>query len=178
MKRRNTLPYIITLLCLALSKVSFSQNDPEFTQGFIMHVKLHNGAVTNFHRGADLYAAGFQVIPQLGVIENKLRIGAIAGAFYAAKQFDGQFGPTVSYKLKTFNAGAFGSAANLHLTADHIWGTDRQKLVGGGLHVDLLNKLVLGVTVHKDYEYHTWWLQTAVGLRISKVKKTPQPFNE
>jgi len=99
------------------------------------------------------------------------------GGFYAAKKIDAQFGPTLSYKLKTFNANPFGSAANLHVSVDHIWGTDKQKLIGGGLHIDLLNKLVLGITAHKDYENKTWWLQTGIGIRISKIKKTPEPFN-
>ncbi|RYY50335.1 MAG: hypothetical protein EOO06_04235 [Chitinophagaceae bacterium] len=155
-----------------------AQNDPEFPGGFVMHAKLHNGLITNFHSGVDLYTGGVQVIPQFGIIPQKLRAGVVAGAFYANKRLDGQFGPTLSVKLKTFNAGPFGSAANLHLSADHLWGTNKQKLVGGGVHVDLLNKLVLGLTAHRDYEYNNWWLQTALGLRISKVKKTREPFNE
>lgn len=157
---------------------AFAQDDPEFPKGFIMHAKLHNGAISNFHRGADLYVGGMQVVPQWGIVPQKLRAGLIAGAFYVNKQLDGQFGPTLSYKLKTFSADPFGSAANLHFSADHLWGTNKQKLVGGGIHLDLLNKLLLGITVHKDYEYHTWWLQTAIGFRISKIKKSKEPFNE
>lgn len=172
-----TLTYLLQFCAVFFVVPTQAQDDPEFPQGFIMHAKLHNGAVTNFHRGADLYIAGLQIIPQWGIVPQKLRLGLIAGGFYGNKRFDAQVGPTISYKLKTFNADPFGSAANLHLTADHIWGTDKQKLAGGGLHLDLLNMLVLGITVHKDYEYHTWWLQTAVGLRISKIKKTKEPFN-
>lgn len=165
------------LLYFLFSKVSVAQEDPEFTQKFIAHARLHSGVVTTFHSGVDLYTIGLQLVPQFGVVTNKLRIGMIAGGFYTSKKMDGQFGPTISYKIKTFNAGPFGSAANLHLTADHIWGTNKQKLAGGGLHLDLLNKLVLGITVHREYEYKTWWLQTAIGFRISKIKKTPEPFN-
>ena len=171
--------FIITILLplLHMSKVSNAQDDPEFPKGFVMHAKLHNGLITNFHQGVDLYTGGLQVIPQFGLIPRKLRAGIIAGGFYANKRMDAQFGPTVSFKLKTFNAGPFGSAANLHLTADHIWGTNKQKLAGGGIHVDLLNKLVLGLTAHKDYEYNAWWIQTAIGIRINKVNKTREPFN-
>jgi hypothetical protein len=170
--------FIILMIYCFFSVRGFAQDDPEFPKGFVMHAKLHNGMVTNFHKGADLYIGGFQFIPQFTLLPQKLRAGIIAGGFYGAKTFEGQFGPTIAVKLKTFNAGPFGSAANVHLTADHIWGTGKQKLAGGGIHVDLLNKLVLGLTAHRDYEFNTWWLQTALGLRISKIKKTIEPFNQ
>lgn len=155
-----------------------AQSNTEFPPGFVMHAKLHNGMLTDFHRGADLYVGGFQLVPQATLIPGKLRAGLVAGAFYAGKNLEGQFGPTIAVKLKNFNAGPFGSAANLQLTGDHIWGTGKQKLVGGGVHLDLLNKLLLGLTAHRDYEFNTWWLQTSLGLRISKIKKTKEPFNE
>ena len=175
-----------TLIMKYLFYISFNlffisclaQTDTEFPPGFIMHAKLHNGMITDFHRGADLYVGGFQLIPQVTLVPGKLRAGVVAGGFYGGKIVEGQFGPTISVKLKTFNAGPFGSAANLHLTGDHIWGTGKQKLAGGGIHVDLLNKLVLGLTAHRDYEFNTWWLQSALGLRLSKIKKTKEPFNE
>jgi hypothetical protein len=163
---------------LLLSTPAFTQNDPEFPKGFIMHVKLHNGAVTNFHRGADLYVGGIQAIPQWGLVPQKLRGGFIAGGFYNNQRVGAQFGPTISFKIKTIDVSPFGSAANIHISADHLWGTDRQKLAGGGFHIELLNKLVLGITAHKDYEFKTWWLQTALGWRISKTKKIREPFNE
>lgn len=169
------------LLCTILFSFSFrcfAQTDTEFPKGFIMHAKLHNGMITNFKNATDLYTGGIQVIPQFTMVEHKLRGGIIAGAFYANKKIEGQFGPTIAVKLKTINAGPFGGAANLHLTADHIWGTGKQKLIGGGIHVDLLNKLVLGLTTHRDYAFNTWWLQTALGIKISKKKKTKEPFNE
>lgn len=169
--------FLLMIYCFFSIK-GFTQDDTEFPKGFVMHARLHNGMITNFHHGADLYVGGLQLIPQVTVLPGKLRMGIIAGGFYAGKTVDGQFGPTISVKLKTFNAGPFGSAANVHLTADHIWGTNKQKLAGGGIHVDLLNKLVLGITAHRDYEWNTWWLQTALGLRISKIKKTKEPFNE
>jgi hypothetical protein len=167
-----------TILSFFFIKPSSSAQDPEFAKGFVMHLRWHNGMVTNFHSQPDLYVAGLQVVPQVTVIPAKLRIGAVAGAFYTNKNVDALFGPTLSYKLKTFNAGPFGSAANIHITVDHLWGTNKQQLFGGGLHLDLLNKLTLGITSHRDYKLSNWWLQTAVGIRISKIKTTTEPFNQ
>ncbi len=176
---RSVFPKFLFLIFYCFFSVTgFSQDDTEFPPGFIMHTKIHNGMVTNFHRGADLYVGGIQFIPQVTVVPHLLRAGVVAGGFYANTKIEGQLGPVVSIKLKTFNAGPFGSTANLHLTAEHLWGTGKQKLVGGGLHVDLLNLITLGITAHRDYEFNNWWLQTAVGFRISKKKKTVEPFNQ
>ena len=142
-----------------------------------MYLKLQNGMITNFHSAPDLYVGGLQLIPEVSVIPRKLRLGVIAGAFYTNKKLQAAFGPTLAFKLKTFNAGPFGSAANLHLTLDHLWGTDQQKLFGGGLHIDLLNKIIIGFTVHRDYNLNSWWIQSAIGILISKLKKTVELFN-
>lgn len=170
----------ITLLLLYcfFTVHALAQDDTEFPPGFIMYAKLHNGMITDFHKGADLYVGGLQLVPEVTVVPGKLRAGIIAGAFYGAKKLEGQFGPTIAVKIKNFNAGPFGTAANVHFTADHIWGTGKQKLAGGGIHIDLLNKLLLGLTAHRDYEFNTWWFQTALGIRISKTKKTEEPFNQ
>jgi hypothetical protein len=152
--------------------------DTEFPKGFIMHAKLHSGMVTNFKTDADLYVGGIQLVPQFTVVKNKMRAGIVAGAFYNGKIIDGQFGINTSVKLKTINALVFGGAANINLSAEHLWGTSKQKLIGGGINADILNKVVLGFTAHKDYEFKTWWLQMSLGIRISKKKKTKEKFNE
>jgi hypothetical protein len=160
-----------------LKQDCFAQ-DTEFPKGFIMHAKLHNGMVTDFKAGADLYVGGIQLVPQFTVVKNKMRAGVVAGAFYAGKIVEGQFGINTSVKLKSINALVFGGAANINLSAEHLWGTGKQKLIGGGINVDVLNKIVLALTAHRDYEFKTWWLQTSLGIRISKKKKLRDTVNE
>ncbi len=169
---------VLCVVFVLSSQCCFAQKDTEFPKGFIMHAKLHNGMVTNFKTGADLYVGGIQLVPQFTVVPHKMRAGIVAGAFYSGKTLDGQFGINTSVKLKTIKALVFGSAANVNLSAEHLWGTGKQKLIGGGINLDLLNKLVLSLTTHRDYEFKTWWLQTSIGIRISKKKKMREPFNE
>jgi hypothetical protein len=169
---------LILFLFFLSAQHCFAQKDTEYPTGFIMHAKLHNGMVTNFKQGVDLYVGGIQLVPQFTVVKNKMRAGIVAGAFYSGKTLDGQFGINTSVKLKTIKALVFGSAANVNLSAEHLWGTSKQKLIGGGINLDLLNKLVLSLTTHRDYEFKTWWLQTSIGIRISKKKKMREPFNE
>ena len=52
--------------------------DPEFAKGFIMHLRLHNGMVTNFnHYSPDQYVGGIQLFPQITLVENKFRGGVL-----------------------------------------------------------------------------------------------------
>lgn len=134
--------------------------------------------VTDFGSYPDIYVGGIQLVPQYTLVEHRIRGGAIADVYYTGKKINAAFGPTISFKLKTINAAPFGSAGNIHLNLDHLWGTNKERLIGGGINIDLANKIVLGLTIHRDYNLNTWWLQNTLGLRISKLKKTAEPFNQ
>lgn len=150
--------------------------DPEFPKNeFIMHLRLHSGMTSNFKSSPDLFTGGIQLVPQFTIVENHLRIGIIGGGFYTAKKMQGLFGPTLSLKLKTIALKNFGSGGNINVSMDHLWGTGKQQLVGGGLNVELLNLIVVGTSLHRDYKNNNWWLQGSIALRISKVKSIPHP---
>lgn len=151
--------------------------DPEFPKKeFIMHLRVHSGMVTNFKSSApDLYIGGVQLVPQFTVVENLLRAGVVAGGFYTSKKIQALVGPTVSIKLKTFSLKNFGSGGNINLSVDHLWGTGKQRLIGGAINADILNLIVIGASLHRDYNLNSWWLQGTVALRISKLKKIPHP---
>lgn len=170
--------FISIRILLSFFSCQLSAQDPEFPKEFIMHLKLHNGMVTNFKGSSpDRYAGGIQLIPQYTIVKNVMRAGAIINGFYTAKKLQAAFGPTVSFKLKTLHAKPFGSAGNIHINIDHLWGTEKQRLLGGGINVDIGNRIVLGLTIHRDYNLNNWWLQNTLGLRISKLKKITEPFN-
>jgi len=168
----------VFILLFSCATRLFAQ-DPEFPKEFIMHITLHNGMVTNFHNTSpDPYVGGIQLVPQYTFVPRLLRGGIIVDGFYTGKKLQAAFGPTVSLKLKTLKLGPLASAGNLHVSFDHLWGTEQQRLVGGGIHADALNWIVLGLTAHRDYNLNTWWFQAAIGIRISKVKKEEEDFNK
>lgn len=134
--------------------------------------------VTNFKSAPDLYVGGLQLVPQVTVVEHLLRVGVIADGFYTNKKIQAAAGPTLSLKVTTINAGIYGSAANLNINFDHLWGTGHQQLLGGGITADLGNLITIGLTAHRDYHFNTWWFQSAAGIRISKKKKIAEPFNQ
>ena len=164
---------IVTSCLLCLSIFVAAQEFPK--NEFIMHMRLHNGMITNFHLSPDLYVGGLQLIPQWTVVENHLRIGAVVGGFYAAKKLQALAGPTISLKLKTFSLKNLGSGGNINLSLDHLWGTDQERLLGCGVNVDMLNLIVPGISIHRDYNLNSWWIQGTIAFRISKVKKIPHP---
>lgn len=170
----KTTVLVAGLVLLQLAAIS---QDPEFPKHeFILHLKMHHGMVTRFRAGApDVYTGGLQLVPQFTVVENLVRAGAIGDVFYTGKKLQAAIGPTVSFKIKTFQLSKFGSGGNLHLSLDHLWGSGNQRLFGGGVNVDLLNLLVVGLSAHRDYHLNDWWLQGSIGLRISKLKKLPHP---
>ena len=176
------LPSLIKKCCVSFLFFGFAaycpaQSDPEFPKGFILYAKLHNGMVTDFSSRPDLYVGGLQLAPQYTVVPHLLRAGIIAGGFYGNKKIQGEFGPSLSLKLKTFNAnlqGArVGSLGNLNLLVDHLWGTGKQRLIGGGLILDAGNIASFGLTAHRDYKLNNWWFQSEIAIRISKKRVTP-----
>ena len=130
--------------------------------------------VTNFTNTSDVYVGGIQLIPQYTFVPTKLRGGIIGDVYYTGKKIQAAFGPTISFKLKTFRAAPFGSVGNLNINIDHLWGTNKERLFGGGMNMDLGNKIVIGLSAHRDYNLNTWWLQNTLAIRISKVNKLPQ----
>lgn len=166
----------LTIFCIILWCMQASAQVTEFKKEGILHLRIHNGMVTNFAEAPDLYVGGMQLAWQYGVVPGRIRLGATGGVFYTNKQVQALAGPTASLLLKSFKAGEFGTAGNLHLSLEHLWGTEKQKLVGGGLHADVLNKLVLGLTTHYDYEWENWWIQTVIAIKLGKVKKAEREF--
>jgi len=167
----------ILLPGLLLACSSLHAQDPEFPRKeFIMHVKLQGGMATNFKgHSPDVFVGGVQVVPQYTLVAGHLRGGLIGEIFFTNKKWQAAIGPTVSWKLATINLKQFGSGGNIHLSFDHLWGTGGQRLLGGGVNIDLLNFIVMGISVHRDYALNSWWIRPGFGIRLSKVKQPPHP---
>ncbi|WP_300602885.1 hypothetical protein [Niabella sp.] len=167
------------LLLFFLAAGAQKKQVTEFTKGGILLVKLNNGLTTGF--GAltpDLYTGGFALSPQVTVIANTLRLGANAGLVYHNKQFSGLFGPTAALKLADLRTSkpmalAFG---NLQLLAEANWGTHKQRMAGGGIGLELLQKIQLGLTAQRDYHLNQWWFQSFIAYQFNKTKKIKPQF--
>jgi len=174
----RVLSYALLLCFSCVELKAQSKKDTEFPKEFIMHLKLHNGLVTNFTNLPEVYTGGLQIVPQYTIIPHLIRAGIIADVYYTNKKVSAAFGPTFSLKLKTFKAAPFGSLGNINVNFDHLWGTNNERLIGAGINADIANKILIGLSLHRDYNLNTWWIQNTIGLRISSLKKTNEIFNQ
>ncbi|MEP6713297.1 MAG: hypothetical protein ABJA37_12805 [Ferruginibacter sp.] len=168
---------LILFTCFSFSAPAQKKNDTEFQKGFIVLLKVNNGFVTNFHSAPDLYTGGLGLNPQVTAIEHCLRLGANAGFAYTNKKFSGLFGPMAALKIKNFDLKNLAGLANLQLIAEANWGTDKQQMAGGGLGLEILQKLQLNFTAQRDYNLNSWWLQVHIGLQLNKKKIPADEFN-
>jgi hypothetical protein len=175
---KNSLRLISAITCLFfLSFASGAQKkETQFPKAWELQMRLQNGMITNFHSDPDLYAGGIVFAPQYGLVPHKLRAGAVAGFIYAGKKINGLVGPSVALKLKSFQTGLFGFG-NIHLSAEHLWGSNNIRLLGGGPHIELAHKIALGFTAHRDYKNNSWWFQSHIAIKLNKMKTDDQDFN-
>lgn len=152
------------------------QTDTQFPKGWELHLRLQSGLITNFHTSPDLFTGTLVITGQYAAIPHKLRTGVVAGLNYAEKKWNALLGPSVSVKLKSLETKLFG-IGNIHLTADHLWGTNQQRLLGAGPYIELAHKLIIGLTTHRDYRNNTWWFQSNIAIRLNKSKTDNQDFN-
>ncbi len=163
------------LTCFIFSLVyinTIAQTDPEFPKGAVMYLESHHGIATNFHNSPDLFVGYLSITPQVTIVPAHLRLGATAGLLFNNKKFDGLFGPNLVLKLKTLDVKPMGSILNLQLKLEHLWGTNKQKLIGGGLSAEIGQIVLIGLSLHRDYGLNYWWFQGGLGYNLLHKKKT------
>ena len=160
------------LIFLYIFLYTNAQNDPEFPRGWVMYIEAEQGA-SAFRGSPALYLANLQLSTQATVIPRYLRVGAVSGLSYTNKKLSSVFGPRLSMKIKTFGVGQ-GSLFNLQLQLEHLWGTNKQKLFGGGLLVEAIQMFSVSLTAHRDYYFHAWRFQAGAGYNLfHKKRKSP-----
>lgn len=165
---------ILLYSCLLLMSFSSHAQDTEFPKEWEIQLRLQKGMVTRFNSSPDLFTGSVAFVPQYTFVENRLRGGIVTAFNYSGKKWSGLFGPTLSLKIKNIESKLFG-IGNIHLTADHLWGTNQQQMVGGGPYIELLHKLLIGFTAHRDYNRNNWLFQGNIAIRLNKSKPEADP---
>lgn len=174
---RVKIPFLLCLLIISINAVA-QQAPTEFQKGWFIPLKIHNGVVTTFKSNMpDVYVGGVGINPQVTVAQGLLRAGANATMVYNNKKISGLFGPMLALKLTSFQTKHFGSYGNIQLIAEANWGTSHQSLVGGGLAIELLNRLQLALTTQRDYKLNNWWLQTNIAIKLNKKKSVVDEYS-
>lgn len=155
-----------------------AQQTTEFSPGWISYLNARQGLYTRFTAGTEGYAGSLSFTPLYTVIPGYLRLGLTASLHYSGQRVNAQAGPSITYRIKTWNAGLFGSAANLQVVMAHVWSGRNQPAVGGGICAELLNRIRMGPSVHHGYRQNEWWFQFETGWRIRSPRKKTEAFNQ
>lgn len=130
----------------------------EFIQGFTKPKTL-----------PELYLADLRLSYQYTIVPRLIRLGLTGGARYNNQHLSAIAGPELALKLTDFKTN-LGTLANLQLLLEHLWGTEHQKLLGGGLRLAIGNTLLLSARTHRDYALKYWSLGFGIGLNFIKEK--------
>jgi hypothetical protein len=162
---------LTALFCIGCFYSTLAQKDPEFPRGWVMYLEGNHGVATNFSSAPDLFVQGLRLAPQATVVPGHIRVGATVSGIFFNKKIDGCFGPNLVFKLASKQAKPMGSLLNIQLQLEHLWGTGDQRLLGGLLHIELGQFLVVGLTMHRDYGLNYWWFQTGLGYNLLRKKR-------
>jgi hypothetical protein len=169
--------YLVIFSLLCLGAIPLTVQAQEFPRGFVGYLEAHEGLVTDFRGTPDLYVGGLQFRPQYTVVPNLLRVGATVGLIYSATHLDGLAGPSLALQLFPFQVDPFGSIANIQLQADYWWSTRSRQYLGIGPKVELGMLLMIGLTVHRDFQDNAWLFQATAAYNLCHKKKAPTPVD-
>jgi hypothetical protein len=174
--------WVSVSMCVAIvhpGRAQSSSAQPEFPAGWRFPVTLSQGFVGKgeFYAGSATIAALYTVVP------GSLRAGAVAGPALVVGQLRGMGGVHLAWRVKTFNT-SLGSWGNGQLVAEHLWLTNEQALLGGGVVVEAGELVLVGLKGYWSYQpqsdRHPGWFQFSMGLNVFKKKPTVEsndPFS-
>jgi hypothetical protein len=171
-KHHNMKKGLVFLLCFS-GIYSWSQQTQFKKNSEAFNIELLQG-FTKQEDSQELYLGDIRVSYQYTIIPGTLRIGATGGGMYNNKVFSGYVGPNLALRLFTLPA-THGSIGNVHLLLEHLWGMDKQKLLGGGFRAAIGNTLLLSLLAHDDYNLKYWNFEFGIGINL--IHKMPAPPN-
>jgi hypothetical protein len=171
---QTSMKNIFLLFLSAFFQYSHAQQPPlEFDKGMVLNLEILQG-FTKAKSFAELYLAEIRLSPQWTVAPGILRAGATGGVLYNNQKVSAFAGPSVALNLKTITMkpGAIGgSLANVQLVIEHLWGTNEQRLLGGGFRTEIGKKLLLSLLTHRDYNLNYWNVEFGIGINLGPRKK-------
>ncbi|QJW90475.1 hypothetical protein HNV11_14350 [Spirosoma taeanense] len=146
----------------------------EFPRGFSLPIELGQGF--NQPVGSPpLYLLTLQVVPQVTLIEKRLRLGAVLGGFYPGARVGGLAGPRLTLKLLEGPPILSATSFNLHLLGEFLWATapaleGGRQLLGGGIGLGSSDLVTVAFKLHRDLNQPATWFQVSIGYNIAKPK--------
>jgi hypothetical protein len=163
----------ILLLLLGFYLQSNAQQPPlEFDKGWVLNLELLQG-FSKAKKTPELYLADVRLSPQWTIAPGILRAGITGGLLYNNTKLAAFAGPNAALNIKTLKTkpGSLnGSILNVQLLVEHLWGTEQQRLLGGGLRTEIGKMLLLSILTHRDYNLNYWNVEFGVGINFIRKK--------
>lgn len=156
----------LLFLLLAYSSAASGQ---DFREKWVLPVGLSQGFIKS-RATPELFVGQLSLAPQWKLVDRTLRAGLLAGGFFTAGKVYGLAGPQLALKVARLGNVFTADVGNLHLTAHYQLGTGRQQLVGGGVHADLAEILLLSLTYQRDVHNRANWFQVGIAYHLFREK--------
>ena len=165
---------LLLLWCICLQ--GKAQQPPlEFEKGSVLNLELLQG-FSKAKKLPELYLADLRLSPQWTLVPGLLRAGVVGGLLYNNTKLAAFAGPNAAINIKTIKTkpGSLnGSLANMQLLLEHLWGTEKQRLLGGGIRTEVGKMLLLSLLTHRDYNLNYWNVEFGVGINFIRKKLGP-----
>jgi hypothetical protein len=163
------------LLCLlVISDSVLAQAITEFKKGYVVPLEIHQGFLKSSNT-PELYLIGIQVAPQWTIWEKHLRLGPSIGGYYSADKITGVIGPRATIKLLEGPRAINSATFNVHLLTEYLFGTDKQRLLGGGVGGELYRifgrNVSLTIQYHRDLQNNVSMFRTGLSISLDKYKR-------
>jgi hypothetical protein len=156
----------LLFLLLVLSSGASGQ---DFNEKRVLPIELSQGFIKS-RATPELFVGQVSLAPQWKLIDRKLRAGLVAGGFFTAGKVYGLAGPQMALKIAQLGKVFTTDVGNIHLTANYQLGTKRQQLVGGGIHADLAEILLLSLRYQRDVHNQANWFQVGLAYHLFRKK--------
>lgn len=156
-------------LFLLLLALSLSASGQDFNEKMVLPIELSQGFIKS-RATPELFVGQLSLAPQWKLIDRTLRAGLIAGGFFTAGNIYGLAGPQLALKIARLGKVFTADAGNVHLSANYQFGTRQQQLVGGGIHADLAEILILSLKYQRDVHNQANWFQFGIAYHLFREK--------
>ncbi len=167
------LKWLFSCLLPLLFFAAKARAQSEFPKGWIFPLEMGGGMVTSFHGSdPDLFAATLAFSPQVTVVPGRLRLGLTGGGAFYNKRLYGMGGGRVSLMISKGPKVMESTVVNAQLVGEYLFGTENQRLAGGGFAFEIGQMATMSMKVHRDYAWNNWWFTGSLGIHL--FKKPPK----
>lgn len=167
MIQKKFLLFAFTFIFVITNSV-FSQNKTkEETLGFAIPFEIGQGFnAAKSYSPQLLYLASLYIKPSYTFSGNKFGIGATGMLAYTENKVSAFGGPQAFLKIYPLGSPGALPLFKIYLTGDAMWGSEGQRLFGGGLEFRA-NPIFVSLNARQENKSKSFWFDASAGLNLN-----------